>query len=98
MRTQGAELVRYKDARRNGHGALPLRPKSAKKKPVILEFRYTRKWKGLVPWVIEKWRRFGRYRNQRIAQTVAMAEMRKHPGNFEFKLQGNREIIKQREA
>lgn len=96
MRTHGAELVRYKEAHRNGQDVQPQKPKSEKEKPVVLEFRYTRKWKGLVPWVLEDWRRFGRYQNERIAQTVAQTEMRKHPGNFEFRLQGSREIIKPR--
>jgi hypothetical protein len=96
MRTHGTELVRYKDARRNGRDVQPQRPKSQKEKPVVHELRNTKKRKVIVPWVIEERRRFGRYQNDRIARTVAQTEMRKHPGNFEFRLQGSREIIKPR--
>lgn len=88
MRTRRAELVRYKDARRKGQDVRPQMPKSKKEKPVILEFRYTKKWKGPVLKIFAGWHRFGKYQNERIAETIARTEMRKLPGYYEFRLHG----------
>ncbi len=84
-----AERSAAKDARQLPAAETPVKKRSPgkKKKPINVEYRCKPERRPNY-WLWREWSRMGRYRTVEEAETAVENDKHKHPGMFEYRIQG----------